>query len=814
MSTPNPISVALVASRTAPVSGVYPEIAWDRLGRKLQNVRPGEKDGKGWLPVVMEQGPRRGERVHAVTALVLDVEADTRRDAATGVKTVVGPEPPEPEEMIAELDQRGWCYLLHTTYSHLDPEIMPGDVRHPRYRLVFALSRPLEPDEVKPLGDHVAGILGIADCFDRGAVEPARLFYFPRVPEARLGAFEFHQGNGEPLDVDALLGEAQRVQQAMQKSRHVKPATGEGSVIEAFNAAHDVGAILESAGYIRKGRTRWLYPESTTGNPAVRLLPDSDRPRIFSDHGSDPLNDGHGHDAFDLFRILEHGGDTRVAVREAAALLGMSRAGQSLESCLDGWLQGEDGNPDLTHDQLALELSRQAGWSESARYVSGWGRWLFWDGCRWQQDEKLQHMTLTREFLRQTAEDLLRWAGESAQTLDDQKSGALMKWAKSQARLLRQAPTVASVESTARSNADLAASPDLFDVGLDLLGTPGGTVDLRTGEMRDPDPDDCITKITAVAPAPPGTRAPRWESFLRWTQRSDPEMQGFLQRLAGYALTGYTSEHKLPFLWGPGGNGKSVFINTLFGLMGDYVRRAPAETFLDNPGQRHPTDLAGLRGARLVVGSELPAGKVWNESVIKDLTGGDTITARLMRQDYFDFKPQFTLVIFGNHQPSFRGVDAAMRRRVLLIPFTAEVTEEQRDRDLEEKLKAEWPAILRWAIEGAVAWHQNGLMPPQSVIDASDEYLDAEDPIKEFVAENLIKDPRGRLPMKDLYEVFTDWSQRRGVRMVWSQAALTRTLRERGFEITRLDTGRALGGYDLSDEADNVLARRTQGGWP
>ena len=317
-----PLQAAFLAGCTGPVAESR-ALAWGELSALLGTVEAGSKDGAAWMPAIIEPGPRKGERVQAITALVLDVEAKTRNDPETGIKTVIGPEPPDPAEMAAELDLLGWRFILHTTHSHHDPEILPADVRHARYRLVLVLSRPLQPAEVTPLGKHVASVLGISDCFDRGAVEPARLFYLPRAPEARLGAFEFHRGDGESLDVEALLSEARRAESALKTTTFKRLAPRSGSVIEAFNQAHDTGQLLEQAGYIPRGRNRWMHPESTTRVPGVRLLPESDPPKMFSSHGSDPLNDGHAHDAFDCYRILVHGGDTRTAVKAAAELMGM-----------------------------------------------------------------------------------------------------------------------------------------------------------------------------------------------------------------------------------------------------------------------------------------------------------------------------------------------------------------------------------------------------------------------------------------------------------------------------------------------------------
>ncbi|MDO8864045.1 phage/plasmid primase, P4 family [Haliea sp. E1-2-M8] len=452
---------------------------------------------------------------------------------------------------------------------------------------------------------------------------------------------------------------------------------------------------------------------------------------------------------------------------------------------VDDWaltLFHSPAEPDLSHDNLALELSR-AGFADDARYVHSVGRWYLFDGTRWVRDDKLGHMTAIREYLRAVSDGLQRWAEEHADT------DAQRKQAAAAIRTLKQAPTIHAVETVARSNADLVASMDLFDADPLLLGTPGGTVDLRTGELVTARRDHWLTKQTAVTPAPPGAAAPLWGQFLNRVFNGDQELIEFLQRAAGYALTGHTREHKLFFFYGTGRNGKSVFLNTLFDLMADYSKRAAAQTFLDSHGERHPTDLAGLHGARLVAGSELPPGKIWNESVIKDLTGGDVITARFMRQDFFDYQPQFTLFIAGNHQPSFRGIDEAIRARVVLVPFSVTIPADERDPELPQKLQDEWPAILRWMVDGAVDWQRQGLAVPDSVKAASLEYLDAEDTLGEFLADNLIHAPGSRVSIAAMYERFTDWQRANGLSNVWSKIAMTKALKERGHQAVRLDAG-------------------------
>ena len=227
-----------------------------------------------------------------------------------------------------------------------------------------------------------------------------------------------------------------------------------------------------------------------------------------------------------------------------------------------------------------------------------------------------------------------------------------------------------AVERYAQRDRAFAVTAEAWDRDLWLLGTPGGVVDLRTGTLRPPRREDMITRITAVAPAPPGTTCDRWLTFLDQATGKDDALIRFLQQWCGYCLTGSTREHALLFVHGPGGNGKSVFLNTVSRILGDYARAAPMETFTASIGDRHPTELAMLRGARLVTATETEEGRAWAEARIKQMTGGDPITARFMRQDHFTYTPQFKLTIAGNHKPSLRNVDEAARRRFNIVPFT------------------------------------------------------------------------------------------------------------------------------------------------
>ena len=219
---------------------------------------------------------------------------------------------------------------------------------------------------------------------------------------------------------------------------------------------------------------------------------------------------------------------------------------------------------------------------------------------------------------------------------------------------IASASTVYAVERLARADRQHAATVDQWDADPWLLNTPGGVVDLRTGKLRPAARSDYMTKIAAVAP---GGDCPLWRSFLCRITDNDEQLQRFLQRMAGYCLSGIATEHALFFLYGTGGNGKSVFLTSISGLMGDYAKTAPIETFIASKSEHHPTDLAGLQGARLITAIETEEGRQWAESKLKTLTGGDRIAARFMRQDFFNFTPQFKLVIAGNHRPGLRTVE-------------------------------------------------------------------------------------------------------------------------------------------------------------
>lgn len=270
---------------------------------------------------------------------------------------------------------------------------------------------------------------------------------------------------------------------------------------------------------------------------------------------------------------------------------GRPRNGAQAPTNIDGFKPR--GLPSFSEEAIALGFAERH--QDTLRYVAQWSRWLRWDGQRWEFDETLRAFDLARALCREMA-DRVRFEirGKTVQRI---------------AVAIASAKTVAAIERLAKADRRLAATVDRWDRDLDLLNTPDGVVDLRTGEVRPHRLEDYCTKMTAVAPAPPGNDCPLWRAFLDRTMAGDAELIRFLQRAAGYALTGLTIEHALFFCHGVGANGKGTFLNTLTGILGDYAKVAAMETFTATNGERHPTDLAMLRGARLVAAQETDEGR-------------------------------------------------------------------------------------------------------------------------------------------------------------------------------------------------------------
>jgi putative DNA primase/helicase len=436
--------------------------------------------------------------------------------------------------------------------------------------------------------------------------------------------------------------------------------------------------------------------------------------------------------------------------------------------------------------------------ADDLRFVAEQGRWFKWNGKWWQFDRVL-------------GTGFAVWKICNVAAAECNKPGV--------SRMIASAKTIAAVERLARCSPRLAATAEQWDADPWLLNTTGGIVDLRTGKIGKHRPEAFCTKITAVAP---DVNCPiiRWLKFLhritggarptlfpidtapgtpQWWPPGDEKLIAFLQRVFGYALTGSTRDQAMFFAHGGGANGKTILINLMANIMGSYHTAAPIATFTAQQFDRHPTDLADLCGARLVTAVETEEGRQWAESKIKALTGGDKIKARFMRQDFFEYTPQFKLLVAGNHKPGLTSVDTAIRRRLHLIPFTVTIDDDERC-DVAEMLKEEWPGILHWAIQGCLDWQSNGLNPPPAVRDATERYFEAEDTILSWIEECCERDPYAVETTARLYSSFTAHSIATGEITTITKRRFTDSLAEHGFERQRDKTERGFRGLRLRPE--------------
>jgi P4 family phage/plasmid primase-like protien len=410
--------------------------------------------------------------------------------------------------------------------------------------------------------------------------------------------------------------------------------------------------------------------------------------------------------------------------------------------------------PSLSEDALAAEFVARHG--AEWRHVAAWSTWLSWTGTHWSKDDT----HAVREIVRQVCR---------AAILPDTRP--------TEAKRVASEKTIRAVERIASSDPVIAARVGDWDSEPFLLNTPGGVVDLDTGEVS---PHRQSLMLTQLTTASPGSDCPRWRAFLGEIAGGDLLLADYLGRLCGYCLSASNQEQVFAFLYGSGANGKSVFLQTVASVLGSYAATAPMGAFMSSQNDAHPTDLAGLVGKRLVTVSETEPGRLWAETRIKTITGGDPVRARFMHRDFFEFTPTFKLVVAGNHRPGLTGVGEAIRRRMHLVPFTVTIPPARRDKQLGVRLLEEKDGILRWMLDGFARWREIGLAPPPCVIQSAEEYFDDEDLIGQWTAECCQLGPLKRGLARDLFTSWSRWAADVGAE-IGSQKTFGDALRARGY---------------------------------
>jgi len=440
-----------------------------------------------------------------------------------------------------------------------------------------------------------------------------------------------------------------------------------------------------------------------------------------------------------------------------------------------------------------------------ARYCWPWRSWLLWTGTHWHRDDGDGALRLAKAVAKS-----IYLEAEHGPTPDERER--IARWAitsESEKRLR-------SMLALAQAEPGIPVRPEDLDVDPWALNVQNGTLDTRTSELRAHRREDLITRCLPVVYDSKAT-CPLWCDTLARILEKRTDLIRYFQKAIGYSCTGDTTEQVLFVLWGTGANGKTTILSTAATLLGDYAISTRPETFMVKRGDSIPNDVAQLNGRRLVIAVEAEAGQRLAEGLVKQMTGQDTLTARFMRAEFFQFTPTFKIFLATNHKPQIRGSDHAIWRRIRLLPFTVTIPDADQDRQLPEKLRTELPGILRWAIEGARLWHSEGLGLPDAVRVATAAYRADMDALGDFLRDQCVLEPAAQLEAGTLYQVYEGWCHTSGEKALTGRTFGLR-LKERGFEPVRIGKSRSRGWAGLRlrsltdpdpDQAD-ATARRTQ----
>lgn len=455
----------------------------------------------------------------------------------------------------------------------------------------------------------------------------------------------------------------------------------------------------------------------------------------------------------------------------------------------------DDGNADLF---LALHGKR-------VRFCPPWDQWLLWSGSHWQPDDCMDMDRLAASVPRKLYQ-------VAAELEDSHPRKSLVDLA----RKLEGIPKRSTMLAASRHRVAIRHTD--LDQDRFLLNTRNGTVNLRTGQRYRHRPEDLITHAVDI-PYEPTALAPTWMLFLNRVFSGDTDLIQFVQRAVGYSMTGDVREQVLLICHGSGSNGKSVFLNIVRKLLGKLALQAAPDLLMADKGQRrHPTEQADLFSKRIVVCQETEKGRRFNEALVKQLTGGDAIRARRMHEDFWEFEPTHKLWLSTNHKPEILGTDYAIWRRIRLIPFNVQFTDDgepRKDPAMESKLSAELPGILAWGIQGCLDWQRDGLRPPQAVKVATQAYREEMDVLAAFLAECCVEHRRAEVTAAALYAAYCEWCARSNEHPE-KQRKFGTSLTERGIQRKHYETGWSYVGIglmarnlteltELTDVSDNVL---------
>lgn len=693
------------------------------------------KDGELFSPAAFT-GRRAKKNATEACMLVLDYdhEADIKR---------------EPQVW----REGGYRFLIYTTFSHTEME-------H-RFRVVIPLAVPIPASQFPLLWKWAFALSG--GKIDRAASDISRMFYTPAVASDDAPRL-FESVEGSWLDwrtlklqdakpADARKADASAQGGALRINQDAEPppvkwsmlCEAEPRALASFN--HTVQTADGSASSYDMALANYAASAHWTDQEIADLI----------------IAHRRTHKAKQKANLEDYLART---IREARRrVIGASIVGVTVP--------GKDGGHrtfNLSDYGNAERLVARHG--EDLCYCHRSKQWLVWDGKRWREDA-------TAEVTRRAKETVRAMHAEAASISDHEERESLVRFTMRSEAEAR----ISAMISLATSERGIPVLQEEFDADPFLFNCANGTLDLRTGCLREHRREDLITKLSPVT-FDAQARSDMWERFLRDATGGDAELGKFLQRAVGYSLTGNTREEVLFFIHGPQAAGKSTFIETIKAALGDYAKTADFEAFLSRRDAGSPrNDIARLASARFVASIEVDEGKKLAEGLIKMLTGGDTVTARFLHKESFEFRPAFKLWLAANHAPRIRDDDEAMWRRILRVPFMHSIPKARRDPNIKAHLRepaTAGPAVLAWMLHGCLDWQSYGLKVPQAVEEATQEYRDSQDPLKDFLAECCVLAPAAWTPTSGLRTEYERWAKERGEKHLLVGNGFTERLKAHG----------------------------------
>lgn len=698
------------------------EASWDELAEALTtHERRPEKEGPLWSPAEYPDGATRGNRnVTAVHALALDLDA-------------------VPDGAVEELRQNaaGLAWVLASSHSHRSQKKNGASC----LRAVFALSRPVLPEEWPRFWDAAVALLGLSGVADPACRDLARAYYLPSAPDGAEVVSERHEG--EPVDVEDVLAIAPRMPpgfaaagtpakrgRGRPRKDVAEPKSGPGA--RNLRLTREAGR-LRAAGVSLEG----LEAELVRRNPEV----------------CDPPLD-------------------EDEVREIARSIANYAPRRS-------YYLTELGNAERLVDAHG----------DVFRWVHSWACWIVWDGRRWRREGAIESMSrLAKKVVRELHVEAASLLGDPAK---EKLAKAVDLWARTSAKRAG----LGNMVELAKSEPGISVSHEDLDRDPLSLCVRNGIVDLRTGELRPHAREELITKMAGCAYREDAL-SELWEWFLGAATQDDHDLQSYLQRVAGYAATADASEEALFFFYGGGINGKGTWVDAVKGALGEYAQAGAPNLLLAKKNEQHPTEVADLYKARMVDCQEVDEGRAWAEALVKQLTGGDEVSARRMHENFWRFRPTHKFVVSGNHKPRVKETTEGIWRRMRLVPFRADFRD-RKDPTVKERLKSDGPdreAVLAWIVQGSVAWAEHGLGECAAVKEATEEYRAEQDDVGTYLDERCSVGGSGTVERGALYRDYTSWCQRVGITFPASSRRFNDRVREeRGVREGRVGEGRTRG---------------------